>query len=113
MTNAESDPPARQQRLCNKPAAALNILRETVLGRELFDFAFKEYADRWKFKRPTPADFFRTMEDASGVRTSTGSGAAGSTPPTMWMWPSATSANIACRPRTRTLKAPCDVSVRI
>ncbi|MGI4844774.1 MAG: M1 family metallopeptidase [Janthinobacterium lividum] len=50
-----------------KPAAALNILRETILGRELFDFAFKEYAERWKFKRPTPADFFRTMEDASGT----------------------------------------------
>jgi hypothetical protein len=50
-----------------KTAAALNILRETVLGRELFDYAFKEYARRWKFKRPTPADFFRTMEDASGV----------------------------------------------
>ena len=50
-----------------KPAAALNILRETILGRELFDFAFKEYSERWKFKRPTPADFFRTMEDASGT----------------------------------------------
>ena len=50
-----------------KPATALNILRETILGRELFDFAFKEYAVRWKFKRPMPADFFRTMEDASGV----------------------------------------------
>ena len=50
-----------------KPAAALNVLRETVLGRELFDFAFREYANRWKFKRPTPADFFRTMEDASGT----------------------------------------------
>jgi len=50
-----------------KPAAALNVLRETVLGRELFDFAFREYAQRWKFKRPTPADFFRTMEDASGT----------------------------------------------
>ena len=50
-----------------KPATALNILRETVLGRELFDFAFKEYANRWKFKRPMPADFFRSMEDASGV----------------------------------------------
>ena len=50
-----------------KPATALNILRETVLGRELFDFSFKKYAQRWKFKRPTPADFFRTMEDASGV----------------------------------------------
>ena len=50
-----------------KPATALNILRETIMGRELFDFAFKEYAVRWKFKRPTPSDFFRTMEDASGV----------------------------------------------
>jgi aminopeptidase N len=50
-----------------KPATALNILRETVLGRELFDFAFKEYARRWQFKRPEPADFFRTMEDASGT----------------------------------------------
>lgn len=50
-----------------KPATALNILRETVLGRELFDFAFREYSRRWKFKRPEPADFFRSMEDASGV----------------------------------------------
>jgi aminopeptidase N len=50
-----------------KPATALNILRETILGRELFDKAFKEYAQRWKFKRPEPSDFFRTMEDASGV----------------------------------------------
>jgi len=50
-----------------KPATALNILRETVLGRELFDFAFKEYARRWAFKHPSPADLFRTMEDASGV----------------------------------------------
>ncbi len=50
-----------------KPAAALNVLRETVLGRELFDFAFKEYSRRWAFKRPEPADFFRSMEDASGV----------------------------------------------
>lgn len=50
-----------------KVAATLNILRETVMGRELFDYAFKEYANRWKFKHPTPADFFRTMEDASGV----------------------------------------------
>ena len=50
-----------------KPAAALVVLRETVMGRELFDFAFKEYSRRWRFKRPTPTDFFRTMEDASGV----------------------------------------------
>jgi len=50
-----------------KPATALNVLRETVLGRELFDFAFREYCRRWAFKRPEPADFFRTMEDASGV----------------------------------------------
>lgn len=50
-----------------KPATALNILRETVMGRELFDYAFKMYCERWKFKHPTPADFFRTMEDASAV----------------------------------------------
>jgi hypothetical protein len=50
----------------SKPATALNILRETVMGRELFDYAFKEYARRWAFKHPTPADFFRTMGDASG-----------------------------------------------
>ena len=50
-----------------KPATALNILRETVMGRELFDYAFKEYSNRWKFKHPSPADFFRTMEDASAV----------------------------------------------
>ena len=50
-----------------KPATALNILRETVMGRELFDFAFKEYCERWAFKHPTPADLFRTMEDASAV----------------------------------------------
>ncbi|MEP1489757.1 MAG: M1 family metallopeptidase [Algibacter sp.] len=48
-----------------KPATALNILRETVMGRELFDYAFKEYSHRWMFKHPTPEDFFRTMEDAS------------------------------------------------
>ncbi len=50
-----------------KPATALNILRETVLGRDLFDYAFHTYAHRWMFKHPTPEDFFRTMEDASGV----------------------------------------------
>ena len=50
-----------------KPSAALHILRDTILGRDLFDFAFKEYSRRWRFKRPTPADFFRTMEEASGV----------------------------------------------
>ena len=51
----------------NKPATALNILRETIMGRELFDYAFREYCQRWKFKHPTPADFFRSMEDASGT----------------------------------------------
>lgn len=51
----------------SKPAAALMILRETILGRDLFDFAFREYSRRWMFKRPAPADFFRTMEEASGV----------------------------------------------
>jgi len=50
-----------------KPASALTVLRETVMGPELFDYAFKEYARRWAFKHPTPADFFRTMEDASAV----------------------------------------------
>lgn len=66
MTNSES---VKQfgNNAYGKPTAALTVLRETVMGRELFDFAFKQYAERWKFKRPTPADFFRTMEDASGV----------------------------------------------
>ncbi|MCC2978339.1 M1 family metallopeptidase [Sphingomonas sp. PL-96] len=50
-----------------KPATALTILRETILGRERFDRAFREYANRWRFKRPTPTDFFRTMEESSGV----------------------------------------------
>lgn len=66
MTNSES---LRQfgNNAYAKPTAALNILRETVMGRELFDYAFKTYANRWMFKHPMPADFFRTMEDASGV----------------------------------------------
>ena len=50
-----------------KPATALNVLRESVMGRELFDFSFQQYARRWQFKRPHPADFFRSMEDASAV----------------------------------------------
>lgn len=50
----------------SKPATGLNILRETIMGRKLFDYAFKQYATRWAFRHPTPADFFRTMEDASG-----------------------------------------------
>lgn len=50
----------------SKPATGLNILRETIMGRELFDYSFKEYARRWAFKHPTPADLFRTLEDASG-----------------------------------------------
>ena len=50
-----------------KPATALWILRETIMGKELFDHAFKTYSQRWMFKRPSPADFFRTMEDASGI----------------------------------------------
>lgn len=66
MSNSES---IRQfgNNAYGKPAAGLNILRETIMGRELFDFAFKTYANRWKFKHPTPEDFFRTMEDASAV----------------------------------------------
>ncbi len=66
MTNSESIA-ALGYNAYAKPTAALIVLRETVLGRELFDFAFREYAQRWKFKRPTPSDFFRTMEDASGT----------------------------------------------
>ncbi|MFI2742300.1 M1 family metallopeptidase [Zhouia sp. PK063] len=50
-----------------KPATALNILRETVMGPQLFDKAFMTYARRWEFKHPTPEDFFRTMEDASAM----------------------------------------------
>ena len=50
-----------------KPAAAYHILRDTIVGRERFDFAMREYSRRWKFKRPTPADFFRTIEEASGT----------------------------------------------
>ena len=50
-----------------KPAAALSVLRETIMGPELFDYAFKEYSRRWAFKHPDPADFFRTMEDASAI----------------------------------------------
>lgn len=66
MTNSES---IRQfgNNAYGKPATALNILRETIMGQELFDYAFKTYANRWKFKHPTPEDFFRTMEDASAV----------------------------------------------
>lgn len=66
MTNSESVV-ALGPNAYGKPATALNILRETILGRELFDFAFKEYSRRWMFKRPMPADFFRSMEDASGT----------------------------------------------
>ena len=51
----------------SKPATGLNILRETIMGRDLFDYSFREYANRWMFKHPTPEDFFRTMEDASAV----------------------------------------------
>jgi aminopeptidase N len=66
MTNSESIY-AFGNNAYGKPATALNILRETVMGRELFDYAFKEYCRRWAFRHPTPDDFFRTMEDASAV----------------------------------------------
>ena len=66
MTNSESIPQFGNNAY-GKPATALNILREVVMGKELFDHAFKTYAQRWYFKHPKPADFFRTMEDASGV----------------------------------------------
>lgn len=66
MTNSES-----VHQLGNnaygKPATGLNILRETVVGREQFDFAFKNYSNRWKFKHPSPADFFRSIEDATAI----------------------------------------------
>jgi hypothetical protein len=66
MTNADAllQPGMNSYR---KPAVGLTILRETILGRELFDQAFKEYAQTWMFKHPQPADFFRILEDASGV----------------------------------------------
>jgi hypothetical protein len=75
MTSAEQEPIVTNSESVRrlgpnayaKPATALNVLRETVLGRELFDFALREYSRRWAFKRPEPADFFRSMEDASGV----------------------------------------------
>ena len=51
----------------SKPSAALFLLRETIMGPELFDYSFKEYARRWAFKHPKPADFFRTIEDASAI----------------------------------------------
>jgi len=66
MTNSESITQFGNNAY-GKPATALNILRETVMGRELFDHAFKTYCERWKLKHPTPADLFRTMEDASAV----------------------------------------------
>jgi len=66
MSNSEAIPQFGNNAY-GKPATALNILRETVVGRELFDYAFKEYANRWKFKSPEPADLFRTIEDASGT----------------------------------------------
>jgi hypothetical protein len=50
-----------------KPAAGLYMLRKTIMGPELFDHAFRTYSKRWMFKHPTPADFFRSMEDASGM----------------------------------------------
>ena len=66
MTNSESIADLGNNSYA-QPTVALNVLREHVMGRELFDHAFKTYAQRWMFKRPAPADFFRTMEDASGI----------------------------------------------
>ncbi len=66
MTNSESIEELGNNSYA-QPTAALNILREHVLGRKLFDHAFKTYSQRWMFKRPAPSDFFRTMEDASGI----------------------------------------------
>ena len=68
MTNSEDMRPQEfSPNGYTKPSAALTLLRETVMGPELFDKAFKEYAERWAFKHPKPADFFRSMEDASAV----------------------------------------------
>ncbi len=66
MTNSEQVIQSGAEQY-QKAATALNILRETIMGHELFDKSFKEYAQRWAFKHPKPADFFRTMEDASAV----------------------------------------------
>ena len=66
MTNGENLA-QRGNNAYAKAATGLNILRETIMGRELFDYAFKQYCQRWAFKHPTPADLFRTLEDASGV----------------------------------------------
>ncbi len=66
MTNSESIHDLGNNSYA-QPTVALNILRDVVMGRELFDHAFRTYAQRWMFKRPLPGDFFRTMEDASGV----------------------------------------------
>ena len=66
MTNSESLTHFGENAY-TKVTIALNILRETILGRDLFDYAFKTYANRWMFKNPSPADFFRTMEDASSI----------------------------------------------
>jgi hypothetical protein len=84
-----------------KPATALNVLRETIVGRQLFDFAFKQYANRWKFKRPCPP----TSSEPSRTppaSTSTGSGEAGSTPPTTPTSPSHASASSSSSPGTPT-----------
>ena len=87
-----------------KPATALNILRETVMGRDLFDHAFKEYSRRWAFKHSSPADFFRTMEDASEW-TWIGSGGM-VLPPTTWTSPWRTSSGCKWIPKTQTWKQP-------
>lgn len=67
MASADNQAKYHGENGYEKPSAALTVLRETVMGHELFDKAFKEYAQRWAFKHPKPADFFRTMEDASAV----------------------------------------------
>jgi hypothetical protein len=68
MTTADNIRPREYgQNAYSKTVAALTVLRESVMGPKLFDIAFKEYAQRWAFKHPKPADFFRTMEDASAM----------------------------------------------
>ncbi len=67
MASSDNQGPSFGPNGYTKPSAALTLLRETIMGPELFDKAFKEYAQRWAFKHPKPADFFRTLEDASAV----------------------------------------------
>ena len=68
MTNSDNDLLSQMgSNFYQKPTVGLQMLRETIIGPELFDRAFKEYANRWKYKHPNPSDLFRTMEDQTAV----------------------------------------------